>query len=252
MPSRPSLGRAECMIRRDVCTSHVCRFPCPVPSREQSAELSGNIVRRKSGICRLHRRSAGRCRNVSPWTIVFIPEFWKQLRWFALVEPETMLSQSARNLVSGQIPTQLWHGIFVSSKQPFWITGPDAIAAKLMTGKPLKILKAIKVIPHGVQPGLKPVKLYSQMKVDPLRDDLAVKLVELRSSVKTKNPKLAGGLKVAANSAAFGIFCSDECQVLDSPSPLHVFSGEADYLTPPDEVWEQPVGILLPRDRCHL
>ena len=76
-----------------------------------------------------------------------------------------------------------------------------------MTGKPLKILEAIKVVPHGVQPGLAPVKLHSQMKVDPRRDDLAVKLVELRSAMKIKNPELAGGLKVAANSAAFGIFC---------------------------------------------
>ena len=32
--------------------------------------------------------------------------------------------------------------------------------------KPLKILKAIKVVLHGVQPGLVPVKLHSQMKVD--------------------------------------------------------------------------------------
>ena len=91
------------------------------------------------------------------------------------------------------------------------MTGPDVIAAKLMTGKPLKILKAIEVIPHGVQSGLTPVKLYSQIEVDPLRDDLAVKLVELRSSVKDKNPKIAGGLKVAANSAAFGIFCQTGC-----------------------------------------
>jgi hypothetical protein len=49
-----------------------------------------------------------------------------------------------------------------------------------MTGRPLKSLEAIKVVPHGVQPGLVPVKLYSQLEVDPLRDDLAVKLVELR------------------------------------------------------------------------
>jgi hypothetical protein len=71
------------------------------------------------------------------------------------------------------------------------MTGPDVIAAKLMTGKPLKILEAIKVVPHGVQPGLVPVKLYSQMKVNPRRDDLAVKLVELRSSMKSKKPETA-------------------------------------------------------------
>jgi hypothetical protein len=61
-------------------------------------------------------------------------------------------------------------------------------------------VEAMKIVPHGVQPGLVPVK-HSKMKVDPLRDDLAVKLVELRASMKLKGPELAGGLKVAANIA---------------------------------------------------
>ena len=134
----------------------------------------------------------------------------------------------------------------LTSKQPIWITGPDAVAAKLMSGKPLKILQALKVIPHGVQPGLVPVKLYNQIEVDPHRDDLAVKLVELRASLKTKNPKLAGGLKVAANSAVFGLFCQMNVKDLDSASPLHVFSGEASYDTPPAKVWEQSAEFCCP------
>ena len=97
-----------------------------------------------------------------------------------------------------------------------------------------------------MQRGLVPVKLYSQMKVDPRRDDLAVKLVELRSAMKTRNPELAGGLKVAANSAAFGIFSQLDVRSLDSRSPLHVFSGETDYLTPPVEVWERPSEFSCP------
>jgi hypothetical protein len=120
------------------------------------------------------------------------------------------------------------------------------IAAKLMTGKPLNILKASKVIPHGVQPGLESVKLYNQREVNPLRDDLAAKLVELRAALKDKNPKLAGGLKVAANSAAFGLLCQMNVKDLDSPSPLHVFSGEAKYSTPPAKVWEQPADFYCP------
>jgi hypothetical protein len=128
----------------------------------------------------------------------------------------------------------------LTSKQAIWVTGLDAVAANLMTGKPLKILKAIKVIPHGVQSGLAPVKLHGQLEVDPRRDDLAVKLVQLRASLKTRNPKLAGGLKVAANSAAFGILCQIDVKDLDSHSPLQVFSGETDYPTPPLKVWEQP------------
>ena len=84
------------------------------------------------------------------------------------------------------------------------------------------------------------------MKADPRRDDFAVKLVELRSAAKTKNPELAGGLKVAANSAAFGIFSQLDVRSLDSRSPLRVFSGETDYLTPPAEIWERPSEFSCP------
>ena len=83
-------------------------------------------------------------------------------------------------------------------------------------------------------------------EVDPLRDDLAVKLVELRSAMKIKNPELAGGLKVAANSAAFGIFSQLDVRSLDSRSPLRVFSGETNYLTPPTEIWERPSEFYCP------
>ena len=96
----------------------------------------------------------------------FRPAFWKTLRWYALVEPNDVVPIRAKfgQRVDSD-PTMAWN--FLTSKQPIWMTGPDVIAAKLMTGKPLKILEAIAVVPHGVQPGLAPVKLYSQMKVDP-------------------------------------------------------------------------------------
>ncbi len=176
----------------------------------------------------------------------FRPAFWKQLPWFALVEPneDVVPIRAKYGQREDSAPTLGWN--FLTSKQPFWVTGPDAIGAKLMGGKTLKIIKAFQVIPHGVQSGLVPVKVYSQMEVDPLRDDLAVKLVELRSSVKTENPKIAGGLKVAANSGAFGIFCRLDVKYLDSPSPLHVFSGEVTYDTLPDEIWEQPAEFYCP------
>ena len=106
----------------------------------------------------------------------FRPAFSKNSAGFRSWKPMTMLSHSGRNLVSGWTPIQRWLGIF-TSKQPIWITGLDVIAAKLMTGKPLKILQAIKVVPHGLQSGLRPEKLHSQVEVNPRRDDLAVKLV---------------------------------------------------------------------------
>jgi hypothetical protein len=238
-------GRAECTIRRTPVPVTYVDFHAQFPAvssllncRELLCAESLDFPDFTSGARQLVQRvKLEDC---------FRPEFWKQLRWYTLVEPcdDVVPIRAKFGQRTDSNPTLAWN--FLTSKQPFWLTGPDVIAAKLMTDKPLRILKAMQVIPHGVRPGLKSVKLYSRIEVDPLRDDLAVKLVELRSSVKTKHPKLAGGLKVAANSAAFGVLCQRNVKDLDSPSPLRVFSGETDYFTPPDEVWEEPGDFYIP------
>jgi hypothetical protein len=238
-------GRAECMIRQTpVPVTYVdfhAQFPavskllgCREISCAESLEFSDFTAGARQMVERAELEDC------------FRPAFWRQLRWFALVEPnEDIVPIRAKfGLRADSDPTLGWN--FLTSKQPVWMTGPDVIAAKLITGKPLKIVEAIKVVPHGVQPGLKVVNLYSQMKLDPRRDDLAVKLVELRSSMKSKSPELAGGLKVAANSAAFGIFSQLDVRSLDSRSQLRVFSGDTDYLTPPAEIWERPSEFYCP------
>lgn len=238
-------GRAECMIRKTPLPVTYLDFHAQFPAiskllacREvlcaESLEFSDFTAGARQMVERVELDDCLR------------PAFWKSLRWFALVEPNDDVVQirAQFGVRKDCDPTLAWN--FLTSKQAIWLTGADVIAAKLMTGKPLRILEAIKVIPRGVQPGLVPIKLHSQMKVDPRRDDLAVKLVELRSAMKIKNPELAGGLKVAANSAAFGIFSQLDVRSLDSSGPLHVFSGETDYLTPPAEIWERPSDFYCP------
>jgi hypothetical protein len=239
-------GRAECTIRR---------MPLPITYLDFHAQFSAinSLLDCREILCaeRLEftdftagaREMIERVKLDDCWR----PEFWrKNLRWFALVEPQDdVVSVRAKFGQRGDSdPTLGWN--FLSSKQPIWITGPAAVAAKLITDKPIKILNAIKVVPRGVQPGLMPTKLFSQLRVDPCQDNLAVKLIELRHQLKEKNPKLAGGLKVAANSAAFGIFCQMDVRDLDSPSRLQVFSGEANYQSPPGRVWEQPAEFYCP------
>ena len=238
-------GRAECMIRQTPVPVTYVDFHAQFPSvsklldcREILCAESLEFPDFTAGAREMvERASLDDC---------FRPAFWKQLLFFALVEPnEDVVPMRAKfGLRAESDPTLAWN--FLTSKQPFWTTGADVVAANLMTGKPLKILKAIEVVPRGVQPGLVPVKLYSQLEVNPLRDDLAVKLVELRSAMKAKSPELAGGLKVAANSAAFGIFSQLDVRSLESSTPLRVFSGETDYLTAPAEIWERPSEFYCP------
>ncbi len=239
-------GRAECMIRQT---------PVPVTYVDFHAQFPavGNLLNCRKILCAeslefadFTAEARGMIEHVT-LDDCFQPTLWKQqLRWFALVEPcdDVVPIRAKFGTRDDSDPTLGWD--FLTSKQPIWITGPDVVAAKLMTGKPIKILKALKVTPNGVQAGLKPVKLYNQLDVDPLRNDLAVKLVQLRAALKNKNPKLAGGLKVAANSAAFGLLCQMNVKDLNSPSPLHVFSGQASYRTPAAKVWEQPAEFYCP------
>jgi hypothetical protein len=68
----------------------------------------------------------------------FRPAFWKKLRWFALVEPNDDVVPIRAKFASraDSDPTLAWN--FLTSKQPFWMTGADVIAAKLMTVSPSK------------------------------------------------------------------------------------------------------------------
>jgi len=238
-------GRVECLIRRT---------PMPVVYLDYHAQFPA--VSRLLGCRRIlcaeklefadFTAKARRIANRATLDDCLHPEFWERLLWFALVEPDEdvvpMRAKFAQR--EGSDPTLAWN--FLTSKQPLWLTGLDVVASKLITGKPIKILRAVGVVPRGVQRGLVPVRLYSQLKVDPRRDDLAVRLVELRDSMKASNPNLASGLKVAANSAAFGLFCQMNAKDLDPSSRLRVFSGDVDYTTPSAKVWEEPADFYCP------
>jgi hypothetical protein len=238
-------GRAECMIRQTPVPVTYVDFHAQFPAVSKLLDCR-EILCAKNLEFSDFTAGARQILQHASLDDCFRPALWKKLGWFALVEAhdDVVPFRAKFGQRVDSDPTLAWN--FLTSKQPIWITGPDVIAAKLMAGKPLKILQAIKLVPHGLQSGLRPVKLHSQMKVDPRRDDLAVKLVELRSAMKSKSPELAGGLKVAANSAAFGIFSQLDVRSLDSRSPLRIFSGETEYLTPPVEVWERPSEFSCP------
>jgi hypothetical protein len=239
-------GRAECNIRQTAVPVTYVDFHAQFPAISNLLNCREILCAESLDFADFTVEARSMIENVT-FDDCFQPALWsQQLRWFALVEPcdDVVPMRAKFGKREDSDPTLGWN--FLSSKRPIWLTSPDVVAAKLMTGKPIKILKAIKVIPQGVQAGLTPVKLYGNVEVDPLRDDLAVKFVELRTSLKDKNPELAAGLKVAANSAAFGLLCQMNVKDLDSPSSLHVFSGEAEYFTPVEKVWEQPAEFYFP------
>ena len=167
----------------------------------------------------------------------FDPTFWKTLNFYALVQPagdilpvRTLYNDHTTNI--GVNP--------LLSSQPVWYAGPDVVAATLLTGRAPTILKAIRVIPDGVQAGLTPVNLRGMLDVDPRTQDFYKTVIEARAKTKLnrrltqiERDGLAHFLKILANSGSYGLFV----EVNPTPAaagrrtPLHVFSGESAFHT---------------------
>jgi hypothetical protein len=163
----------------------------------------------------------------------FVRDMWPQFKFFALVRPDNDVLP-VRTFYNGV--TQNIGINYLSSKEPIWFAGPDIIASVLLTGKVPHIEKAIRVVPHGKQTGLKTVSLRSMVEVDAAKDSLFKHVIEQRAANEA-NPALHYWLKILANSGSYGLFV--ELNPNESTTTkLKVFSGEASFETMSDVVEE--------------
>jgi len=87
------------------------------------------------------------------------------------------------------------------------------IAAKILTGKVSKIVRAIRFEVGKKQSNLKSVRFRGSILVDPEKDDFFKKIVEERKRVETESDMgreqamaLASFLKTLDNAGSYGIF----------------------------------------------
>ncbi len=118
---------------------------------------------------------------------------------------------------------------YFRSAKPFWVTGPDLIVAKLLSENTarIRIIKAIRMVPHGKQEGMRKTSLRG-VPVDPYKDDLFRICAEQRAILKKKHPKDPVGelFKVFANAGAYGIFVQlDEAEIPEN-GKIHAFLGK--------------------------
>lgn len=141
----------------------------------------------------------------------FDPETWKQFPTLVLLEPD---GEPFPARVKYDNYKQSWQiGINeLKSETPLWFTLPDVVAAKILSGKTPKIIRAIRLFPEGELQDLKPVKLGGQINVDPACTDFFRTVIEERKSLglkklsDVKRERLDKFLKVLANSTSYGIF----------------------------------------------
>jgi len=173
-------------------------------------------------------------------TQCFKPAMWKSCNFFALVKPDNDILpvRTVYNEVTQNIGNN-----YLTSDRPLWFAGPDLIASVIRTGRVPHIIRAIRMVPHGKQAGMRNVNLRGMVNVDPYKDDLFRKIIEQRKLHKS-DAALYYWLKILANSI-YGFFVELNPEIKNKTVPVNVFSGEKPF---PDDsdVIENPGRWFFP------
>jgi hypothetical protein len=100
-----------------------------------------------------------------------------------------------------------------TSDEPLPYTILDTIAAVRLGGKAPRVLQAIRFVPEGTLPGLRPTVLQNVLRIDPRRQDFFQAVIEERERLPQRTDlsplereRLDAFLKVLANATSYGIF----------------------------------------------
>jgi hypothetical protein len=170
----------------------------------------------------------------------FKPAVWERCSFFALVKPDDDILpvRTVYNEVTQNIGNN-----YLTSETPLWFAGPDVIASVIRTGKVPRIIRAIRMVPHGKQAGMQSVNLRGMVEIDPYEDDLFRKVIEQRKLHKS-DEALYYWLKILANSI-YGFFVELNPEIENKDVLVDVFSGEKTF---PDcsDVIEKPGAWFFP------
>jgi hypothetical protein len=179
---------------------------------------------------------------------LFRPQFWKQLNFYARISPDgdVLPVRSVYDDKSGTCNIGLNE---LHWKQSMWIAGPDLIASVLLSvnGHIPDIQEAFRIVPHGKQRGLRPIRLRGAISVNPKREDFFTRVVEYRKQNKA-DERLQYFLKILANSTSYGTYLElNPIKVDPSNRPqIKVYSGEHIKEQPAPDTIEQPGSFYFP------
>ena len=159
---------------------------------------------------------------------LFDPKRWPKMRAFVQIVPEGDLlpCRAVYSDVSKDWQVGINH---VSAgtehaHRALWFALPDVVASVLKTGKVPEILDAFRIIGTGRLRTLTPVRFRGVVLVDPRREDFFRTVVEQRERLKQDSSNEAertrSGLKVLANSTAYGINAEFIREDRQRPTPV--------------------------------
>lgn len=217
-------GRSETRIRRAAVPVVPVDFTSEYPTSCALLELF-DVLTAESVTFKDDTKAVRRLLESISLEDCFEPDKWKDFRFFALVQPEDDILP-VRTVYDGT--TQNIGNNFLTSKTPLWFAGCDLIASKIRTDKVPKIIRAIRLVPHGKQSGMRKAKLRGSMvEIDPYRDDLFRKVIEQRKLHKS-DKALQYWLKILANSI-YGFFVELTPEPQAKKIPLRVYSGDKSF-----------------------
>ena len=158
---------------------------------------------------------------------LFDQRTWPKLAFFALIQPDGDILPVRTVYGDGHAGEQTNIGLNpLTSDKPIWFAGPDIVGSLLLTGKPPKILDAIRFQPIGVQKGMKSAKL-GNGSIDHYHDDFFRKVIEDRKK-KDKSDPLYYFLKILANAGCYGLYAEvNRIQFgKNAAKTIGIFSGE--------------------------
>jgi hypothetical protein len=189
----------------------------------------------------------------------FNPAQWRSLPFFALVEPRGEILP-ARAQYGGRSEGFTIGINPLTSRTPLWFAGPDLVAATLLSGRAPKVLRAVRLVPVGVQKKLCPIRLRGTVAVNPTTDDFFKLVIEARQRAKRAagDPKEAERLdqflKVLVSSGAYGIFAEMNRSHLPKGEEADIevygldgaFEAQTNGPEEPGEYCFPPIAALIP------
>ena len=138
---------------------------------------------------------------------------------------------------------------YLHTDAAMWYTLADIIASKLLTGRCPQIIRAIRIIPEGVQDDLQSIKICNEeeLEINPAVVNFFKKVIELRQDYK-KLVKTVGDnkdsmqkfLKTLANSTSYGVYI--ELNREEEKKDIDVYG--LNSFTCQTEHWEKPGRLL--------
>lgn len=176
-------GRSEVRIRHQEVPVVVCDTTSEYPSVATLLGLWALLTAANLEVvdCTEEARSILRSVNVET---VLNPAKWRELAFFASIEPDGDILP-VRALYSETGDTNIGLNP-LTAKKPIWFAGPDLAASELVTrNSPPKIIRAFRLIPHGLQEGLK-TTVIGKRTINPASDDFFRAVIEERKKLPNR------------------------------------------------------------------